>query len=114
MRTPSNVYILENEKQYYMSKTDEILLWNRRKGHFNFYNLVKVSKKGAIRNVSNIIKPPNHVYIHCLHGKKTRTSFKVKEHTTSHPLEIIHTNICGTTRNKIFQGDHYFMLLIDD
>lgn len=25
-----------------------------------------------------------------------------------------HTHICGTTRTKSFQGDHYFMFLIDD
>ena len=33
---------------------------------------------------------------------------------TSHPLEIIHTYLCGPTRTKILQGDHYFMFLIDD
>ena len=33
---------------------------------------------------------------------------------TSHPLEIIHTDLCGPTRTKIMHGDHYFMLLIDD
>ena len=43
-----------------------------------------------------------------------RTSFTIKEHTTSQPLEIIHTNLCGPTRTKSFQGEYYFMLLIDD
>ena len=33
---------------------------------------------------------------------------------TSHPLEIIHTDLCGSTRTKTWQGDHYFMFLIDD
>ena len=33
---------------------------------------------------------------------------------TSHPLEIIHKDLCGPTRTKILQGDHYFMFLIDD
>ena len=33
---------------------------------------------------------------------------------TSHPLEIIHTNIYGPTRTKILQGEYYFMLFIDD
>ena len=86
VRTPSNVYILENEEQCYMSQIDEILLWNRRMGHLNFDNIVRISKKRVVRNLPKIIKPPNHVCIHCLHGKQTRTSFKVKEHTTSHPL----------------------------
>ena len=60
VRTPSNVYILENEEQCYMSQIDESLLWHRRMGHLNFDNLVKVSKRGAVRNLPKIIKPPNH------------------------------------------------------
>ena len=43
VRTPSNVYILENEEQCYMSQIDESLLWHRRMGHLKFYNLVKIS-----------------------------------------------------------------------
>ena len=74
------MYILENEEQCYMSQIDESLLWNRRMVHLNFENLVKISKKGAVRNLPKIIKPPNHVCRHRLRGKQTRTSFKFKEH----------------------------------
>ena len=73
-----------------------------------------VSKKRAISIFPKIIKLPNHVCRHCLHGKKTRKRFKVKEHTTSQLLEIIHTDLCGPTTTKIFQGEYYCMLLIDD
>ena len=106
VRTPSNVYILENEEQCYMNEIDESLLWHRRMGHLRFDNLVKNSKKGAVRNLLKILKPPNHICRHCLHGKQTRTSFKVKEHTTSQPLEIIHMDLCGPTRTKSFQGEY--------
>ena len=81
VRTPSNVYILENEEQCYMSRTDESLLWHRRMGHLKFGNSVKISQKGAVRNLPKIIKQPNHVCRHCLHGKQMRTRFKIKEHT---------------------------------
>ena len=97
MRTLSNVYILENHEQCYMNQIDETLIWNIRMGHLILDNIIKVSKKGVVRNLSKIIKPPNHVCRHCLHGKQTRSRFKVKEHTTSHPLEIIHTDHCGPT-----------------
>ena len=96
-------------KNNVMSQIDESLLLHRRMGHMNFDNLVKFSKKGAVRNFPKIIKPPNRVCRHCLHGKQTRTIFKVKEHTTSHPLEIIHTDLCGPIRTKSFQGEFYFM-----
>ena len=85
-----------------MSQIDEISLWNIRMGNLKFDNLVKVSKKGDVRNFPKIIKPLNHVCRNCLRGKKIRTSFKVKEHTTSHPLEIIQTDLCGPTRTKRF------------
>ena len=83
-------------------------------GHLNFDNLVKINQNGAIRNIPKIEKPPNHVCRHCLHGKQMRTRFKIKEHSTSQTLEIIHNDLCGPTRTKSFQGEHYFMLLIDD
>ena len=33
---------------------------------------------------------------------------------TSHPLEIVHTDLCGPTRTKSLHGGYYFMFLIDD
>ena len=97
-----------------MSQIDECFLWYRRMGHLNFNSLAKISKKGVVRDLPKIIKPPNNVCRDYLHAKQMRTRFKVKKHTTSHPLEIIHTNLCGPTRTKRFQGEHYFMLLIND
>ena len=89
-----------------MSQIDESMLWHRRMGHLNFDNIVKISKKGTVRNLPKIIKPPNYVCRHCLHGKQTKSSFKIKENTTSQPLEIIHTNLYGPTRNKSMQGEY--------
>ena len=93
---------------------DEIWLWHIRLGHLNFDNLVRISKKEVVRELPKIVKPLNLVCKHCQHGKQTRAIFKIKEHVTSHHLEIIHTGLCGPTRTKSMQGDHYFMLLIDD
>jgi hypothetical protein len=46
--------------------------------------------------------------------KQTRVSFKTKEHYTTKPLELIHTDLCGPTRTKSIYGEHCFMLIIDD
>ena len=43
VRTSSNVYILENEKQSYMSQIDESILWHKMVGKLNFDNIVKIS-----------------------------------------------------------------------
>ena len=114
MRTSSNVYVLENEEQCNMNQIDESKLWHRRIGHLNFNNIVKISKKGVVRNLLKIIKPPSYVCRHHLHGKQTKTSFKIKEHTPSQRLEIIQTDLCGPTRTKSMQGERYLMSFIDD
>ena len=93
---------------------DESCLWNKRLGHLSFDNLAKISTKEAVRDLPKIIVPLNSVCRHCQHGKKTKASFKIKEHMTSHPLEIIHIDLCEPTITKSMQGDHYFMFLIDD
>jgi hypothetical protein len=61
-----------------------------------------------------IVKPLDPVSKHCQHGKQTKLAFKRKEHSTSKPLQLIHIDLCGPNRTKILQGEHYFMLLIDD
>ena len=70
-------------------------------GHPNHPHTHLGIQQEAIRYLPKIIVPLNFVCRYCQHGKQTRANFKIKEHMTSHPLEIIHTNLCGTTRIKI-------------
>ena len=93
---------------------DESWLWHGRMGHSKFDNIIKVSKKEVVRDFPKIVKPRNSVCRHRQHGKQTKSNFKTKEHMTSHPLEMVHIDFCGTTRTKILQGEYYFMFLIDN
>jgi hypothetical protein len=83
-------------------------------GHTGFENLIKINKKEVVRNMSKIIKPSNPICRHFQHGKKTRIKFKTKEYSTSKPLELVHTDLCGLKITKSMQGEHYFILFIDD
>ena len=83
-------------------------------GHINFDNLVKNSNLEAVRNLPKIKKPSNPICRHCQLGKQTRVRFKTKEYSTSKPLELVHSDLCGPTRTKSLQGESYFMLFIDD
>ena len=47
-------------------------------------------------------------------GKKTKVQCNTKEGTSSKPLKIIHTNMCGPMRKKSPRGEQYFILFIDD
>jgi hypothetical protein len=115
-RTSSNIYVLSeirNEKCC-LGKEDESWLWNRRMGHMHFDNLVKVSKREAVREMPQITKPTNTLCKHCQQGKQTKTRFKSKEYSTTKPLEIVHTDLVGPTTTKGLKGERYFMLLVDD
>jgi hypothetical protein len=53
-RTSNNIYVLSgigNEKCC-LGKEDESWLWHKRMGHMHFYNLVKVNKREAVREIS--------------------------------------------------------------
>ena len=115
-RTSSNVYILniDEEEKWCLIQVDEIWLWNRRLLHLRFENLIKSKEKKEIRDLPKVINPSDSICKHCQIGKKARVRFKRKENSTTKPLEILHTDLCGPTRTKITYGEQYFMLIIDD
>lgn len=61
-----------------------------------------------------ISKPSNTLCAACRHGKQKKVQLKTKEHFASHPLELIHTDLCGPVRTKGLYGELYFMLMIYD
>ena len=83
-------------------------------GHIKFDNIVRISKREAVQEMPKISKPSNTLCEACWHGKKTKVQFKTKEHFSSHPLELIHTDLCGHMRTKGLDGELYFILVIDD
>ena len=40
--------------------------------------------------------------------------FNAKEGSTSKPLELIHTNLCGPIRKNSPRGEKYYIIFIDD
>lgn len=118
-RVDGNVYNLKEcfKLQCMLGQVDESWFWHswhRRLGHINFYNLVAVRKKGCVRNIPPIIKPVSTFCYECVKGKKTKVRFRTKQHNTSRPLEIVHTDLCGPARTRALVGERYFMLFIDD
>ena len=64
--------------------------------------------------MSKVTKPTNSVCEQCPQGKEIRVHFKTKEHPSTKPLELVHSDLCGPTKSKGLNGEKYFMLLIDD
>ena len=115
-RTPNNIYILNGigKESCFLGKEDEIRLWNKRIRHIHFENIIKIGNKKSIREILEITKPTNVVCKQCQHRKKTKVEFKIKEYSTTKPLEIVHIDLCGPMREKGLEGYLYFMLHIDD
>jgi hypothetical protein len=115
-RTSNKIYVLSeigNEKCC-LGKEDKIWLWHRIMGHMHFDNLVKVSKREAVRKIPQITKPGNTLCKHCQQGKQTNTRFKSKEYSTTRPVEIVHTDLVRETTTNGLKGEKYFMLLVYD
>jgi hypothetical protein len=102
-RTSSNIYILSEigNKKCCQGKEDESWLWHKRMGHIHFDNLVKVSKREAVREIPQITKPTNALCKHCQQGKQTKTRFKSKEYSTTRPLEIVHTKLLDQLQQRV-------------
>ena len=64
--------------------------------------------------MSFIHKPANTTCEGCLHGKQKNISFASKEHFSTKPLQLVHTDLCVPTRTMYINGEKYFMLFIDD
>jgi len=104
-RTPNNLYILKGgQHQWYLSKNDEHWLWHRRLGHLSFSQIRKACRFQVVRDLSDINIPKNNICKSCQFGKKTRSQFIEKEGSTSKPLELVHTNLCGLLAPKSTLG----------
>lgn len=115
-RTDGNLYTLSDPstESCSISRVSEDWLWHRRLGHIGFRNLSKIGSNKAVRDLPVISSAQDNACEACQKGKQTRASFKPKEHNTSNPLELVHTDLCGPMRTQSLSGDKYFMLFIDD
>ena len=66
-----------------------------------FHNLIKISKKQVVREMPEIKKPKNSMCEPCQHRKQTRVEFKTKKHSTTRPLELVHTDLCEPTQRMV-------------
>jgi hypothetical protein len=58
VRNPNNICILNEigNERCCLGRENECWIWDRRMGHMNFDNLVKISRKEALREIPEISK----------------------------------------------------------
>jgi hypothetical protein len=115
VRTPRNIYVLNEivKEICFLGKDDESWIWNRRMGHLNFDNLIRVKKREELREMFEISKPTNILCKHFLQGIQTKTKLKSNKYSTTKPLDIVHTNLVVSKRMKGLKCGQQFMLLVD-
>ena len=77
---------------------DESWKWHRRLGHVNMKLISHITRKDLVKGVPILDFSKDKVCDACQRGKQVRTSFKpINEITTSRPLELLHTDLFGTS-----------------
>lgn len=97
-----------------MGQVEDKWLWHKCLGHINFDNLVRINKYQNVSGLLVLSKLENDVFSMCLKGKQTKVSFKSKEHSSTKPLQLVHTDLCGPTTTRSINDEKYFMLFVDD
>ncbi|BBH01567.1 multidrug resistance-associated protein 9 [Prunus dulcis] len=89
-------------------------LWHRRFGHLNYISLKLLQEKDMVQGLPNL-QEYEKVCSGCAVSKNHRSSFdKERAWRASHPLELIHSDICGPMQTITLGGNIYFLTFIDD
>lgn len=87
--------------------------WHRRLGHVNFQDVKFLVNERYIKgpNVEFQNNPPCET---CIMGKLTRLPFPKHSETSTTPLGIVHTDLCGPMRVSSHGGARYFLTFTDE
>jgi hypothetical protein len=115
-RIENNVYVLkEDREECHLSKHDDSWLWHRRLGHLKFDHLIKLKNLEEVKDLPRISKPQDSMCKPYQVRKLTRTPFKSKSfNSIEKPLQLVHMDLCGPSRQEGIGRENYFMLIIDD
>ena len=86
------------------TQVDELWLWHRRLGHFNFHVFKIVHQKSIMTNLLEI-KEIEGVCQGCMLGKQNRQPFPSgKPWRANKPLELVHIDVCSLTGLLVARG----------
>eukprot|EP00253_Pinus_taeda_P005116 PITA_05116 len=93
---------------------DENWLWHLRFGHLNFGGLNLLHRKKMVRGLP-LIQKPDSLCEGCILGKQHKESFPAgKSIRAKAPLEIVHSDVCGSMQVPSLGGNRYVLTFIDD
>jgi hypothetical protein len=91
-------------------------LWHERFGHLSYGNMAKLPElvTGIRVDKQDFQKMTNFICEVCELGKQSRLPFPTSTTTTTKPLELLHTDVCGPMKDTTLGGNRYFTTVLDD
>eukprot|EP00253_Pinus_taeda_P016931 PITA_16931 len=100
-----NVIAAVTQEAFQSVPKDENWLWHLRFGHLNFGGLNLLSRKEMVKGLP-LIEKPDSLCEGCILGKQHRESFPSgKRIRAKAPLEIIHSDLCGSMQAASLAGN---------
>ena len=88
--------------------------WHARLGHISFKTIRAMATQGMVYGFPDICEE-RRLCDSCLVGKQTRQSFpKATTFRSSHPLELLHADLCGPISPATLSLNRYIFVIIDD
>ena len=84
--------------------------WHVRLGHIGRDRMSRLAREGLL---GLLTKVDLQLCEPCLAGKACRKPFRTTKRV-AHPIELVHSDICGPINKKARHGASYFLTLIDD
>eukprot|EP00253_Pinus_taeda_P005517 PITA_05517 len=97
-----------------MACEDSSWLWHLRYGHLNFQSLKFLTSHALVSSLPKV-EEHKEVCEGCAKGKHARERFpKGSSWRAHHPLQLVHSDICGPMQTKSLGKSSYFITFIDD
>ncbi|GBN12713.1 Retrovirus-related Pol polyprotein from transposon TNT 1-94 [Araneus ventricosus] len=92
-----------------------LYLWHKRLGHRNINSIKQLVKE----NLADGIQLDNcqHIgdCIHCIKNKLSEFPYpKEAKYRATHPLDLVHSDLCGPMPTQSVSGKHYILTFVDD
>ncbi|CAH9116305.1 unnamed protein product [Cuscuta europaea] len=90
-------------------------LWHKRMSHLNYRDLHTLLSKKLVTGLPALQSKSDHLCDSCALGKMKRASHKAKMTTsTTHPLELLHMDLCGPMCTQSINEKKYVLVIVDD
>lgn len=113
-----NLYVIkELNKAYTAQKHDEncIHQWHKICGHRDIEVIKRLKSDGFVEGPDIIDCGIDEICGICQEGKLTRLPFpKVADKSSKHPLDLIHSDVCGPMQTSTPSGKRFMVTFIDD